>query len=91
MQTTLDTPAINRNFTAILDSLSEKESIVISRRMGLHWDKSTLQSIGDEFQITRERVRQIEARAFEKLQQAIKKQIDNPPILAALPNPSSDL
>ena len=67
MQTTLDTPAISRNFTAILDSLSEKESIVISRRMGLHGNKSTLQAIGDEFQITRERVRQIEETAIRKI------------------------
>ena len=73
MQTTLDTPAISRNFTAILDSLSEKESIVISRRMGLHGNKSTLQAIGDEFQITRERVRQLKDKALRKIKKGISK------------------
>ncbi|HMS44494.1 MAG TPA: sigma factor-like helix-turn-helix DNA-binding protein, partial [Alphaproteobacteria bacterium] len=52
---------------------------------------ATLDELSKKHGISRERVRQIEARAFEKLQQAIKKQIDNPPILAALPSPSSDL
>jgi len=32
----------------------------------------TLQELGDRFGISRERVRQIEVRAFEKLQKAIK-------------------
>lgn len=67
MNATLDTTTINGNFKTILDSLSEKEAVVISRRIGLHGEKATLQAIGDEFSITRERVRQIEEMAVRKI------------------------
>ena len=66
-----------------------ERDILIDRR--LKDNPATLDELSKKHGISRERVRQIEARAFEKLQQAIKKQIDNPPILAALPSPSSDL
>ncbi|MBL8686283.1 MAG: RNA polymerase sigma factor RpoH [Alphaproteobacteria bacterium] len=66
-----------------------ERDILIDRR--LKDNPATLDELSKKHGISRERVRQIEARAFEKLQQAIKKQIDNPPILAALPRPSSDL
>ncbi len=66
-----------------------ERDILIDRR--LKDNPATLDELSKKHGISRERVRQIEARAFEKLQQAIKKQIENPPILAALPSPSSDL
>jgi DNA-directed RNA polymerase sigma subunit (sigma70/sigma32) len=46
----------------VLQSLSDKERIVIERRIGLHGERETLQNIGNSFKpaITRERVRQIE-------------------------------
>ena len=59
-------------FLDLLNQLSEKESHVIIHRTGLQGQRQTLQEIGDAYGITRERVRQIEVRAFEKLQKAVR-------------------
>jgi DNA-directed RNA polymerase sigma subunit (sigma70/sigma32) len=62
MQATLTTNTIEKSFSDVLQSLSDKERIVIERRIGLHGERETLQNIGNSFKpaITRERVRQIE-------------------------------
>ena len=52
----------------LLESLNDRERQVIRLRFGLEDGKThTLEEIGDELNVTRERVRQIEARAMEKL------------------------
>ena len=52
----------------MLESLNDRERQVIHLRFGLEDGKThTLEEIGDELNVTRERVRQIEARAMEKL------------------------
>jgi RNA polymerase primary sigma factor len=52
----------------VLDTLSERESKVVQLRFGLEDGRSrTLEEVGREFGITRERVRQIEAQALRKL------------------------
>jgi hypothetical protein len=51
---------ITSTFEQILASLADKEKAVITRRIGLVWERETLQEIGDTYGITRERVRQIE-------------------------------
>ncbi len=52
----------------ILDGLSERERKVLSMRFGLEDGMSqTLEDVGKELNITRERVRQIEAKALRKL------------------------
>ena len=52
----------------ILSGLPERERKVLSMRFGLEDGMShTLEDVGKEFNITRERVRQIEARALRKL------------------------
>lgn len=49
--------------------LREKEKEVISRRFNLHKEKEeTLEEISEKWDITRERVRQIEASAYRKLE-----------------------
>lgn len=49
--------------------LSEVERQVVSMRFGLaDGERQTLQQIGDRFNVTRERVRQLEVRALKKLQ-----------------------
>jgi len=52
----------------ILDALSDRESRVLQLRFGLEDGRSrTLKEVGAEFGVTRERVRQIEAKALRKL------------------------
>lgn len=58
---------IQDSFETILSSLVEKERSVIVRRIGLKWEKETLQEIGDTYGITRERVRQIEDVGIKKI------------------------
>ena len=52
----------------ILGSLSDRERKIIEMRFGLNGTKShTLEEVGLEFAVTRERIRQIEAKALLKL------------------------
>ncbi|MGE0596463.1 MAG: RNA polymerase sigma factor RpoH [Hyphomonadaceae bacterium] len=53
--------------------LSERERHIIQERR-LKDDPATLEDLSKEYGVSRERVRQIEVRAFEKLQRAMKKQ-----------------
>jgi RNA polymerase primary sigma factor len=50
-----------------LSRLSERERDVITLRFGLTDEPCTLAEIGERFELTRERIRQIEARALGKL------------------------
>ncbi len=52
----------------ILSSLSDRERKILEMRFGLNGTKShTLEEVGLEFAVTRERIRQIEAKALMKL------------------------
>ena len=52
----------------ILSSLSDREQKIVKMRFGLDNGKShTLEEVGQEFAVTRERIRQIEAKALAKL------------------------
>ncbi len=52
----------------VLDSLTEREQKIIKMRFGLDDGKNhTLEEVGQEFAVTRERIRQIEAKALAKL------------------------
>lgn len=51
-----------------LDKLSEREAKVIMMRFGINMNSDhTLEEIGKQFNVTRERIRQIEAKALKKL------------------------
>jgi RNA polymerase sigma-32 factor len=54
-----------------LNTLTERERDIIQARR-LHEEASTLEELSHKYGVSRERVRQIEVRAFEKLQQAMK-------------------
>lgn len=52
----------------VMDTLSEREQKVLALRFGLEDGKPhTLEEVGREFQVTRERIRQIEAKVLRKL------------------------
>lgn len=60
----------------ILNDLSPREQKIISMRFGLEDGIThTLEEVGSEFSVTRERIRQIEAKALQKIRQhkALKK------------------
>lgn len=57
----------------ILESLSERERKVLEMRFGLNDGQGrTLEEVGSEFGVTRERIRQIEAKALRKLRHPIR-------------------
>ena len=70
-----------------LDVLNERERRIFEARR-LADNPITLEDLASEFDVSRERVRQIEARSFEKVQKAVKNRIaaiESRAALAALP------
>lgn len=62
------------NIDEVLDTLAERESRVLQMRFGLGGKKPmTLEEVGREFGVTRERIRQIEAKALKKLKHPSKR------------------
>jgi RNA polymerase primary sigma factor len=58
------------NLYEMLDFLSPRERKIIIMRFWLDgWDVHTLEEVGKEFWVTRERIRQIEAKTLEKLRE----------------------
>ena len=52
----------------ILDSLTPREAKVLRMRFGIEMSTDhTLEEVGKQFDVTRERIRQIEAKAIRKL------------------------
>jgi RNA polymerase primary sigma factor len=59
---------LKTNLYKMLDFLTPRERKIIIMRFGLDWwDVHTLEEVGREFWVTRERIRQIEAKTLEKL------------------------
>nr|NGX54366.1 RNA polymerase sigma factor SigA [Chlamydiota bacterium] len=57
----------------VLDTLTERERIVLIQRFGLLDGKpKTLEEVGVAFNVTRERIRQIEAKALRKMRHPIR-------------------
>ncbi len=58
-----------------LDELTDKQREVVSRRFGLRgYESSTLEEVGREIGLTRERVRQIQVEALKRLRQIMETQ-----------------
>lgn len=60
---------LKENIDEVLSTLSDREAKVLRMRFGLEPSKNpmTLEEVGKEFGVTRERIRQIEAKALRKL------------------------
>jgi len=64
---------LRENVREILDQLKDREREVLEMRYGLRNGRYyTLEEVGEEFKVTRERVRQIEARALRKLRHPLR-------------------
>ena len=50
-----------------LKKIPEREKEILELRYGLHGETHTLQKVGEQFQISRERVRQIQKKALKHL------------------------
>ena len=68
-----------------LASLTEREKFIFTSRR-ISEEQLTLEELSKKFEISRERVRQIEVRAFEKVQQYIKQFLKNKEKLIMLEN-----
>ncbi len=59
---------LKEKLAEVLDTMTERERKVLSLRFGLEDGKPhTLEEVGQHFKVTRERIRQIEAKALRKL------------------------
>jgi len=64
---------IHNNIEDCLTQLSDKQREVVERRFGLHgYSVSTLEEVGREIGVTRERVRQIQMDALKKLRKILE-------------------
>ena len=72
---TLQDEDLNNSIDGWLDELSEKQREVVARRFGLRgYETSTLEEVGREIGLTRERVRQIQVEALRRLRDIMEKQ-----------------
>ncbi|MQA64490.1 MAG: RNA polymerase sigma factor RpoH [Alphaproteobacteria bacterium] len=67
--------------TSAMGNLTERERHILTERR-LKDEPSTLEDLSQQYGISRERVRQIEARAFEKLQKSMKNAVVDGEVLA---------
>ena len=68
---------LRSNIDQLLLLLSQKEKVVIQRRFGIDENaRATLEDIGQHFHVTRERIRQIESNALQKL----RRNVENSPV-----------
>ncbi|MGI5949744.1 RNA polymerase sigma factor RpoD [Peptoniphilus sp.] len=59
---------LKEQLSTVLETLTEREKKVLTLRFGLEDGRArTLEEVGKEFDVTRERIRQIEAKALRKL------------------------
>ena len=66
---------VQRHIDIWLSQLSDKQCAVVERRFGLHGrEVATLEEIGNELGVTRERVRQIQLEAIKRLRQILERE-----------------
>jgi DNA-directed RNA polymerase sigma subunit (sigma70/sigma32) len=63
--------SLKNNLETILGMLDDREAKIIKMRYGIDGPKYTLEQVGEEFDVTRERVRQIEQKVIQKLKEHV--------------------
>ncbi len=72
-ESNIETVMLREQIDELLNDLKEREKQVIIRRFGLEdGHPRTLEEVGKEFDVTRERIRQIEAKALRKLRNPVR-------------------
>ena len=72
---TLQEENVHANIEDCLSQLTDKQRSVVERRFGLHgYNVSTLEEVGQEIGVTRERVRQIQMDALKKLKRILEQE-----------------
>ena len=67
---------LKENIAEVLKTLSDREAKVLGMRFGLNnAHPMTLEEVGQKFGVTRERIRQIEAKALRKLKHPSKRKM----------------
>ena len=69
---TVEIERMTREMTQAMEDLSERERHILTERRLIDEPK-TLEELSEQYNVSRERIRQIEVRAFEKLQKAMKR------------------
>ncbi|WP_312602650.1 sigma-70 family RNA polymerase sigma factor [Pseudomonas luteola] len=73
----IEAESVRRVLSEIVGELDERSAKIISLRFGLAGaDEMTLEEVGQGFNVTRERIRQIEVKAIEKLSRKVKKELE---------------
>ena len=66
---------VQRHIDTWLGQLNDKQRAVVERRFGLYGREiSTLEQVGDEIGVTRERVRQIQIEALRRLREILERE-----------------
>ena len=73
VETAHDTQALRRWLVEALSSLNERERFIVTERK-LREPARTLESLGQELNLSKERVRQLEAAAFQKMKKKLETQ-----------------
>ena len=72
-ESNIESVMLREQINELLNDLKEREKQVIIRRFGLEdGHQRTLEEVGKEFDVTRERIRQIEAKALRKLRNPVR-------------------
>lgn len=67
--------SLSKEIERALSTLSEREHDIVKKFFGIGVPEMTLEEIGDEFGLTRERVRQIKEKAIRRLRQSSKSKL----------------
>jgi RNA polymerase primary sigma factor len=70
----INTPNLSEQLAAVLADLTPREEQVLRKASALRKERHTLEEVGKLFNVTRERIRQIEAKALRKLRHPVRSQ-----------------